>query len=402
MEADRSVDADVELEVVALRCPVTQRRLCQPCRTPSCAHAACFCSTSAVHLRVLPNGARECPICSSQFWSDTELVIDARLTVFLAEHDVSLQSAAVARVDGGFAYSVVRPSKRPHAKPRALASIRARGTRRETVVEWNGERDSRPAESIRARGISREAGVEWNGERESRSAEMVQLMVRFVPASVADNQRALPDVSPGGPGAVPRPGADAADVYAALLGSDAATSRPQHTWRCESCAEMCIGDRAAHERTISHLFARSMAATGGLPTEHIALPNGNVGYRMLRDSLGWEEGRGLGKHGEGALQPVPTRLKRDRRGLRIMPGLDDDDDDDGDGRGAGALPPRSTAVIEPLRVTHPSSVVMGAHVRVESRAQRRERRRQDEKRAAYLKRCKELIVNRQMHDLALP
>lgn len=371
-------------ELIALRCPVTQRRLTQPCRTVHCLHAACFCTTSVPHLRVLADGTRQCPICPARFVSESELIVDANATLFLAQQPAS-QSAAVSRVGGSFLYSVAR---RPMPKPRAPAAGRAAVPSRAAET---GESSPAP------------------GASSGRTSDMVRLMVRFVPASTAagDDAAGRAHGAPAAAAAARLLAADASDAYAALVPSEGAGA-PGHprAWRCEVCGETCVGDRAAHDRTISHLFARTVAATGGAPTQHLAIPSGNVGYRMLRDRLGWEEGRGLGKHSEGALQPVPTRLKRDRRGLRVLPTRDSEEEEEeaaarggsGSQAGGGA---RRAAAVEPLRVTHPSSAVMGpgCDVRAETKAERRARRRQEERRRAYLKRCRELIVDRQMHGV---
>lgn len=398
------VESEVALEVVALRCPLTQRRLRQPCRTRWCEHAAAFCSTSVPHLRALADGSLACPVCSVTFRSPSELVVDERLTIFLSEHASQQGAAVVRQADGSFAYSLARPPKpRPRPPRRAAASqvvnARAEDGTREPDPDAVKARLGASGEEPRPRDFAAAAPAE-----RSRSAAMIELMARFVPAATSEIRQ--PAAALGSPDLAAQleavqHAADSADVYAALtLCSDEAPSRPTATWFCEDCAEPCVGDRTAHARTIAHQFARSVAAVGGGPTVHLALPSGNVGYRMLRDQLGWEEGRGLGKGGQGALQPIATRLKRDRHGLRVMAPADDDDDDDYGCNQDGGGVARPAAMAQ-LRVTHPSTEVMGSncHVRPLTRAERRQRARQVQRAAQYAQRCKELLVQRQLTGL---
>ncbi|KAJ1628913.1 hypothetical protein T492DRAFT_1014769 [Pavlovales sp. CCMP2436] len=372
------------LEIVSLLCPVTHMRLQQPCRTVHCApHASSFCSTSLPYLRWMQDGRRQCPICCADF-AGGELVVDARLTLFLAE-SVAERAAVKRHADGSFSYFRPRPPK-PALSSHATD---ARGSLRlpSGVEPWD---EGRPS------------SVDEPGDAEpGLLADRVQLMVRFVPASSGHEERPRPG-SGGGAGRArlselgPAVN-DSAEVYAAVMRGAEAGGTSTRAWRCSECNEWVTGDRRRHMSTIAHQFACSVAR-GQVGAKHIALPEGNRGYRILRDSLGWEEGRGLGKNSEGALQPLATRLKRDRRGLRVMPGGGSDDDDDDD-------PPRPRRIeTAPLRVTHTSNEVMGpgCHSLPESRTDRRAREKTDRKRAAYLKRCKELMVQRELIDLTRP
>ena len=126
----------------------------------------------------------------------------------------------------------------------------------------------------------------------------------------------------------------------------------------------------------------------------MSLPLGNVGYRMLRGA-GWEEGQGLGRANEGRLEPIATRLKRDRRGLRVMADARDSDDEDA---------PRDRPAHPPLRVTHASAEVMGpgCDAPAPTKAERREQLRAKRAREAYLKRCRELLATRSLRELDRP
>jgi len=51
------------------------------------------------------------------------------------------------------------------------------------------------------------------------------------------------------------------------------------------------------------------------PSKVYYLPESNVGYRLMKDTLGWQEDQGLGKENQGNKEPIKTRLKNDRLGL---------------------------------------------------------------------------------------
>jgi hypothetical protein len=352
------------------------------------------------HLRILDDGRRECPVCSARF-RDNELAIDARLMRFMAEHPHA-ESATVRRYSDGLAYAIARPPK-PKPKP---PSARAEAARAD-AARWDAEARA-DAERLRlseaterpmpAAGPKRPRASE-HAERPRLSAAQVQLMVRFVPAAQPDGHSMDRGRGPpSGPSSSAQHAASdasgsVADFYAALTrrDGDQPAVGAARSWRCAVCDVWCTGDEKAHARTIAHQFARSVEAQarGVLPEgAHVSLPTGNVGYRMMRDRLGWEEGQGLGKSGEGALQPLPTRLKRDRRGLRTMA----DPADGSDGEGEPSVPP--------LRVTHPAAEVMGAQDgALPTKAERRQQRRIERKRQTYLQRCKELIVRRELLEV---
>lgn len=83
------------------------------------------------------------------------------------------------------------------------------------------------------------------------------------------------------------------------------------TWFCPQCQETVAVHDHVHRASVSHrMLGVSTQRPGG-----ITLTAANKGYRMLRET-GWTEAQGLGRPGrEGRRQPVPTVLKRDRKGL---------------------------------------------------------------------------------------
>jgi hypothetical protein len=384
------------LEIISLKCPVTLTRIVQPCRTLRCRpHASCFCASAVPHLRA-SEGSRACPICSARF-ADEELTIDARLSVFLAEHSAAERAAVRRQPDGSFRYAAVRLTK-PRPAEGAHATIAAQAPAQKQAVGpmLPGPKQAalRPPPPLRA------SDDEDARDAALPSAATVQLMVRFVPAAVAgssaDAERP-PCHEPVGPSAASASAAahSSADIYTALTrraGAD--PRRPPESWHCSECCEWCVGDRSAHARTIAHQFARSTSRAALPAAAHVSLPIGNVGYRMLRGA-GWEEGQGLGKANEGMLQPIATRLKRDRRGLRIMAEARDSDDEDARG-GCPAHPP--------LRVTHEASEMMGplSDSPPLSKADRRQQLRTRRAREAYLARCRELLATRSLLELDRP
>ena len=75
-------------------------------------------------------------------------------------------------------------------------------------------------------------------------------------------------------------------------------------------------DREAHACSLSHQLSRNRASA--VPPKLFHLPTGNPGYQILLKG-GWDGERGLGKHNNGVLNPIKTRIKNDRLGLGIAP-----------------------------------------------------------------------------------
>jgi hypothetical protein len=93
-----SSEEGVTREKISLRCPITLRRLSQPCRGPACSHASCFCIRAVDCIRDR-SGNVHCPICGLTF-SESELAVDAALTVFLSQ-EATASHAYVSRGAAG-------------------------------------------------------------------------------------------------------------------------------------------------------------------------------------------------------------------------------------------------------------------------------------------------------------
>lgn len=44
---------------------------------------------------------------------------------------------------------------------------------------------------------------------------------------------------------------------------------------------------------------------------------GGVGLHLMQ-KMGWKEGEGLGRSGDGTLEPLAVDIKADRKGLRVL------------------------------------------------------------------------------------
>lgn len=84
---------------------------------------------------------------------------------------------------------------------------------------------------------------------------------------------------------------------------------PVPPWTCPECKSEQTQPPAIHNATIAHLVCCGHV----IAPRPFALTAANRGYQMMLRG-GWEES-GLGAHGKGRLQPVPTTLKRDRSGV---------------------------------------------------------------------------------------
>lgn len=376
------VEEGVRQELISLACPVTLKRQLQPCRTSACSpHARTFCATSVEYLRAGPSGRPRCPICSEPFDPATQLAVDGKLAIFLTEHPDHDVAAVRRRPGGMFEYGKPHRLGNKQAKPRA---------RERTQL-------AQPATvpPLAAHSAPRLPSAAEISERSRKNMEGVVLCQRFVPARGDCGPRPGPaqDAAMGSERAGPRPeeasqhppgaasGEHVAAFYAALTQQPSAAREDASAcagWWCEPCALLVRAERSEHERSIAHRFALTRAQPPR--PAPLGIPEGNVGYRMLRDALGWEEGAGLGRHSQGSTRPVPTRLKRDREGLRVMS--------------------KQRDAMQPLRVTHSAAEVMGAEARARprSKAERRLQRRVARKREAYLMRCKELLIQRQLHE----
>ena len=84
--------------------------------------------------------------------------------------------------------------------------------------------------------------------------------------------------------------------------------------QCELCHNaIAPGGMAEHLCSTMHLFLEYFPpSTPNL----ITLPQNNIGYRLLRDKLGWQEDEGgLGAQRQGRMEPIPTTLRIDRSGI---------------------------------------------------------------------------------------
>ncbi|KAM4603421.1 G patch domain and ankyrin repeat-containing protein 1 [Polymixia lowei] len=87
--------------------------------------------------------------------------------------------------------------------------------------------------------------------------------------------------------------------------------RPQ---RCDVCGSHYSSSLSSHLSSTLHQFSLRRP----LPTPHYCLPPSSASYKMMV-RCGWNPGTGLGPEGVGPVQPVPTVLKRDHKGLGYGP-----------------------------------------------------------------------------------
>jgi len=81
---------------------------------------------------------------------------------------------------------------------------------------------------------------------------------------------------------------------------------------CEICQEHIHSvTQAKHIYSTLHQFNKQHKE----PSKVYYLPESNVGYRLMKETLGWQEDQGLGKENQGNKEPIKTRLKNDRLGL---------------------------------------------------------------------------------------
>jgi hypothetical protein len=94
-----------------------------------------------------------------------------------------------------------------------------------------------------------------------------------------------------------------------------ADTRRQPSFFCETCGvtvNSTITSRNVHEASTMHLFNQKHE-----PKQRtVFIPEANRGFQML-ERLGWEadKGKGLGKRGQGRVEPIPSTFKRSRRGI---------------------------------------------------------------------------------------
>ncbi|GAM27041.1 hypothetical protein SAMD00019534_102160 [Acytostelium subglobosum LB1] len=86
----------------------------------------------------------------------------------------------------------------------------------------------------------------------------------------------------------------------------------QEMFECDSCnVSIPMQCRMQHLSSTVHLLSASTIT----PKKYYHIPMDNPGYRMMKDQFGWEEEQGLGVENQGALDPIPTRLKNDYKGV---------------------------------------------------------------------------------------
>ncbi|KAM3864642.1 G patch domain and ankyrin repeat-containing protein 1 [Diretmus argenteus] len=91
------------------------------------------------------------------------------------------------------------------------------------------------------------------------------------------------------------------------------SSAPQSQW-CHVCGSQYSDGLSSHLSSTLHQFSLRRPP----PTPHYCLPPSSTGYKMMV-RCGWNPGAGLGPEGAGPMQPVPTVLKRDQKGLGYGP-----------------------------------------------------------------------------------
>ena len=133
-----------------------------------------------------------------------------------------------------------------------------------------------------------------------------------LPNGAADGIILLDSDNDDDAGAQPAPtNAASANVDVILLFDDDEASLPLPTFDCVICQERITStDQATHERSTLHTFNAQKAVS----TRRIMLPESNRGVQLLA-RLGWKEDKGLGKDGQGQIQPAKSTLKLDRTGL---------------------------------------------------------------------------------------
>eukprot|EP00304_Pavlova_gyrans_P012689 CAMPEP_0206040662 /NCGR_PEP_ID=MMETSP1466-20131121/5510_1 /ASSEMBLY_ACC=CAM_ASM_001126 /TAXON_ID=44452 /ORGANISM="Pavlova gyrans, Strain CCMP608" /LENGTH=358 /DNA_ID=CAMNT_0053415343 /DNA_START=63 /DNA_END=1136 /DNA_ORIENTATION=+ len=357
--------ADISCEVLSLRCPVTQRRLEQPCRTARCSsHAAAFCARSLSSLTRTGKQAK-CPICCCAFDVDADVELDAQLTRFICDN---MDAETASSIQGHRGHVVLQTGA--HTGDKAGAG--GEGVEAASVDVLPTQPDAATSCLVATR-----AAENTSDHRPTHAAAGMLYAPRFIPASEPWNRDSMDVTAAVAPEAHvgdhhPRRAVhddDVADFYASLtergsVPEPAEGTPPAPRARvCDVCGEAVTGDMRMHQATMAHQFALNVGQTRRSTT----IPCGNVGYRMMRDNLGWAEGQGLGRHGQGVLKPVATRLKRDRTGVRVL-----------GSEGSKRMP---------LRVTHGPKEVMGltladTSARPESKAEARQRRKAEKRRDA--------------------
>jgi hypothetical protein len=98
-------------------------------------------------------------------------------------------------------------------------------------------------------------------------------------------------------------------------GLPAAAAVVREGYPCGTCGELVPPGvpAAAHATSLIHQLAKEAPHA-----RQLHLTEANKGYQLLQ-RMGWKEDQGLGAAGQGRLQPVPSVLKEDRRGLGRAP-----------------------------------------------------------------------------------
>ncbi|XP_071770536.1 G patch domain and ankyrin repeat-containing protein 1 [Centroberyx gerrardi] len=91
------------------------------------------------------------------------------------------------------------------------------------------------------------------------------------------------------------------------------SSAPQPQW-CDVCGNRYSSSLSSHLSSTLHQFSLRRPP----PTPHYCLPPSSASYKMMV-RCGWDPEKGLGPEGAGPMQPVPTVLKRDQKGLGYGP-----------------------------------------------------------------------------------
>lgn len=101
--------------------------------------------------------------------------------------------------------------------------------------------------------------------------------------------------------------------HSSLISSSSTSTR---FW-CETCNDFVTQNLDDHLRSIVHLVEDSSH-----PSKHYFLSESNKGYQILKYKMNWTEEQGLGANNQGRLDPIPSQLRSDRKGLGSSGNLD--------------------------------------------------------------------------------
>jgi hypothetical protein len=136
----------------------------------------------------------------------------------------------------------------------------------------------------------------------------------------------------------PNEGAEVKQFYEDLLGTSSKTKRPleiTHTFRCEYC-EVDFETQEflnSHQLGVPHILKVNYKSStivdltvesGPEPIKFaqeepkkklFEIPKENIGYKIMKTAMKWDETQGLGARSQGRVEPIPVRLKLNKKGL---------------------------------------------------------------------------------------